>query len=180
MKKTQINKFRKSYIPYAGPMGQEGLALAVTFDEKDEVKQLGAKWSPAQMAEQGGFWWIPAKLVEKDCPIEDEENWGPGGSGTIMNWLDNHKMVVGPHGGVSATDANAWVDEGPISTHTIRKPGAPNTQRFDVYLHFVGFAIDEGTTVYVAHEKAKELWELSMTDGYRPVIVAEKPVEETV
>ena len=101
MNKTQLRKWREDYTVWEMPCLGEGLYLHVHFDEKDDVKRMGGRWNPDPSG-KGGHWWMPAGKLNKDCPIEDEENWGPGGSGTVEHWLNNHKMIAGQYGTLDA------------------------------------------------------------------------------
>ena len=91
--KREITKFRENYeVQELTDFIQESVRLAVTFDEKDDVKRLRAKWNPADDG-NGGFWSIATKRLNDTCPFSDEEFWGEGGSGTVLDYLNNHKMV---------------------------------------------------------------------------------------
>ena len=175
MNKTQINKFRETYSTYHGPIGSDGLELATTFDEKDDVKRLGAKWNPAPNGARGGYWSMPANRVNMDCPIEDPEFWGDGGSGTIFDWLNNHKMVVGPAGHINADDCQHYI--GNDSTeHVLRRPGTEDTLKFQIWEHFIGVTVGGvETPIYMSLKKGREMWDASCADGMRPVLVAAQP-----
>jgi len=96
--KREITKFRENYeVQELDSFIQESVRLAVTFDEKDDVKRLRAKWNPADDG-KGGFWSIATKRLNDTCPFSDEEFWGEGGSGTVLDYLNNHKMVHGQFG----------------------------------------------------------------------------------
>ena len=96
--KRDITKFRENYeVQELTDFVQESVRLAVTFDEKDDVKRLRAKWNPADDG-KGGFWSIATKRLNDTCPFSDDEHWGEGGSGTVLDYLNNHKMVHGQFG----------------------------------------------------------------------------------
>ena len=96
--KREITKFRENYeVQELDSFIQESVRLAVTFDEKDDVKRLRAKWNPADDG-NGGFWSVPTYSLKNTCPFSDEEFWGEGGSGTVLDYLNNHKMVHGQFG----------------------------------------------------------------------------------
>ena len=84
MKTKEISDFRKTYKPYNKECYFEGLKLAVLFDEKDEVKKWGANWDV-----DGKFWWMP------ECHLTREIH---PGIGTVNDWLNDHKMIVGQYG----------------------------------------------------------------------------------
>ena len=97
MKKTELNKFRDNYTTFTGQCHCEGLELAVHFDEKDEVKQYGARWAPDSSG-RGGVWWMPANKVEQDVKKTD---YGTGGGiETVRDLLNDKKMIVGHYGNV--------------------------------------------------------------------------------
>jgi len=163
MNTREITKFRDTYTEYAGPAGDGGLALAVTFDEKDEVKRMGAKWNPAPNA-KGGYWSMPRNNLNN--PTQE--------------WLNDHKMIVGPLGTITPESAQKFINDNAIATHSIRQPEGRITQVFEIYEYFVAVQYDENHTVYMSHDKARELWELSMSDGYRHILHGSKPEPETV
>ncbi len=175
MNKTQLNKFRENYQVYHGPIGSDGLELACHFDEKDDVKRCGAKWNPAPNGAKGGHWSMPANRVNLDCPLQDPEFWGDGGSGTTLDWLNNHKMVVGPEGAIEEADCQHYI--GNDSTeHMLKKPDTPHSMKFQIWEHFAGITLPgHDTTLYMGLAKARKLWDEQCTDGYRPVLLAAQP-----
>lgn len=99
--KREITKFRENYeVQELDSFIQESVRLAVTFDEKDDVKRLRAKWNPADDG-KGGFWSIATNRLNDTCPFSDDEHWGEGGSGTVLDYLNNHKMVHGQFGNLT-------------------------------------------------------------------------------
>ena len=164
MNKTQINKFRSAYTTYEGPRGKDGYELAVTYDEKDDVKRLGARWNPAPEGQKGGNWYI------KKSQLGDE----------AVEYLNDNKMIVGPQGEISVTEAKKFLDAGVLATHSIRKPEGNKAQQYDIYEYFVAVQYDENHTMFLSHEKAREMWNLSMSDGYRPILHGATPEETTV
>ena len=80
--KPQLRKWREDYTVWDAPCLGDGLALHVHFDEKDDVKRMGGRWHPHPSG-KGGHWWMPINKLGQTCPFEDEEFWGPGGSGTM-------------------------------------------------------------------------------------------------
>ena len=99
MKTKEIKTFRKSYKDYDKQCHFEGLKLAVTFDEKDAVKKWGARWNA-----DGGFWWMPADQLTVDVHA---------GIGTVRDWLNDHKMIMGQYGKFNENEhtLNLFTDE---------------------------------------------------------------------
>jgi len=163
MRSREITKFRKEYKDYCGPFGSKGLELAVTYDEKDEVKGMGGKWNPAPEGQTGGHWSMGKSQLGDQA----------------IDYLNEHKMIVGPQGDISATAAKPYLAEDPISNHRIRKAGSEQEQVFDIYEFFVAWQYDETHTMYISHAKAREMWSLSMTDGYRLILGGVTPEPST-
>ena len=84
MKTKEITAFRKTYKDYDKQCYFEGFKLAVHFDEKDDVKRYGAKWN-----QEDKIWWMPMDNLSTDVHA---------GIGTVRDWLNDHKMIVGPYG----------------------------------------------------------------------------------
>jgi|SaaInlV_100m_DNA_2_1039680.scaffolds.fasta_scaffold11160_2 hypothetical protein len=87
MKSHEIKTFRKTYKDYTKECAFEGYQLAVLFDEKDDVKQLGGRWDKDDKT-----WWMPKEKLDKnfDC--------NGAGVGTIREHLNNHQMIMGQYG----------------------------------------------------------------------------------
>ena len=166
MNKTQINKFRENYSAYHGPIGSDGLELACTFDEKDDVKGLGAKWNPAPNGARGGHWSMPAKRLQMTHALAE---------GTILEYLNELKMVVGPEGAIEEADCQHYI--GNDSTeHMLKKPDTPHSMKFQIWEHFAGITLPgHDTTLYMGLARARKLWDEQCTDGYRPVLLAAQP-----
>jgi len=88
VKKREITKFRNDYTPWVHGCVSEGLMLAVTFDEKDEVKRRGARWNPDPSG-QGGYWWMPASKCTPD----------------MLDWLNHMQMIYDHHGRIVPSKA---------------------------------------------------------------------------
>ena len=129
MKKNELRKWRENYTPlHAGyRCVAEGIRLNVHFDEKDYLRQLGAKWHPSSIGmttENGGYWWMPTdrlgvtmknrgyrnmplvvnlfdpSLGTDPIPTIDQFN----GNMTILDWLNTNKMATNElHGALNAT-----------------------------------------------------------------------------
>jgi len=106
VKKREITKFRKSYTPWVHGCVSEGLMLAVTFDEKDEVKRRGARWNPDPSG-QGGHWWMPASKCDD----------------SMMAWLNHMDMVYDHHGRITPSKARECVAECPNDPATYELAG---------------------------------------------------------
>ena len=86
MTKKEIKDFRKTYTRYEKDCIFEGYALAVLFDEKDDVKRHGGRWDAGNST-----WWMPHdKILEQ---IHD--------NGTLVrDWLNDNEMIMGQYGTV--------------------------------------------------------------------------------
>ena len=87
LKSHEIKKFRKTYTDYTKECAFEGYQLAVLFDEKDDVKQLGGRWDKDDKT-----WWMPKEKLDKkfDC--------NGAGVGTIREHLNDLQMIMGQYG----------------------------------------------------------------------------------
>jgi len=172
--KREITKFRNSYTNTdSADIITDEVALAVLFDEKDDVKRLGAKWNPDPSG-KGGHWSMKTNRLEKDCTIECDlmgEGWG----GTILDWLNNHKMVYKQAGnirleltkGLKDADSCHWLETIP-DMHGL---GGHRVQ-------FETFTLNEAVTVikfidpevgaesWLLPEDAKTIWENLVAGGY--------------
>lgn len=168
MKSREITKFRKTYVEYAGVYGKDGLALAVLFDEKDEIKKMGGKWNPAPEGEEGGHWSMGKSQL--------------GDSG--LKYLNDHKMIVGPQGELNGEECKAFVEDYNCIQYQVRRPGDDKVFTFSFYadVGLVSFAYPNSSVqpaVWMNTEKGRKLWETYMADEYR-LIAGEAPVEETL
>ena len=84
MKTHEIKTFRKTYKQYNKPCIFEGYKLAVLFDEKEAVKNLGARWNADDQ-----IWWIPKDMLKQN------DGRGPG---NIHEYLNANSMIVGQYG----------------------------------------------------------------------------------
>ena len=174
LNKRQLTKWREDYTVWDSPCLGEGLYLHVHFDEKDDVKRLGARWNPA------GYWWMPKKQLDMPCPLECEIL-GPDWSGTIEHWLNNHKMIAGQHGRLSANQCINAVDmQGnlPEKHHLLGENG--DDLHIEVYeqldvVRLMGNAA-AGSDQWLSTEEARSMWALLMQSGYRKTIDATSEV----
>jgi hypothetical protein len=175
LNKRQLTKWREDYTVWDNPCTGEGLRLAVHFDEKDDVKRLGGRWKPAPNGAKGGFWWMPANRLDRDCPFEDPEFWGDGGSGTVLDWLNNHKMVFGQFG----------VQDPSRCEQAVRFDGAnPDTYRlesadigvadvnFYAKLGICVFTVDD-TSAWLTAEDGRNHWDSLVAAGYYRTVLEE-------
>lgn len=174
MNKRQLTKWREDYTVWDSPCLGEGLELHCHFDEKDDVKALGGRWNPAPNGAKGGHWWMPKDQLMRRCPIEDEEFWPNGGSGTVEHWLNNHKMIAGQHGRLSAPKCLDYATDSP-NPPTHRLIGtAGDDLLITVYetagiIRFMGNAA-QGSDQWLSTKEAQETWALLMTSGYRKIV----------
>ena len=90
MKTKEVATFRQTYKNYDKQCHFEGLKLAVMYDEKDTVKQYGAKWD-----KDAKIWWMPADRITQEVHAS---------VGTVRDWLNDHKMIVGQYGKFNEND----------------------------------------------------------------------------
>ena len=169
MNKRELDKFRKDYTPSTRSRNQMGsrVMLAVHFDEKDEVKDLGARWEPDPSG-KGGYWWLaPDKLTNQ---VHD--------NGTLVeDVLNDNKMIVGPCGDIN--ESAVW-DEITDMTPTVYHIVHPEDNKYGhFYIYDMGIAIwtpmgetpDRGGayTNIMWLKEAQAFYEAQMTLGYRLV-----------
>ena len=179
MKKREMMKWRETYVLWESPCLGEGLHLHVHFDEKDDVKRLGARWNPAP-ADAAGHWWMPKTQLDMPCPLECEIL-GPDWSGTIEHWLNNHKMIAGQHGRLSANQCLEAADmQGnlPEKHHLLGENG--DDLYIEVYeqldvVRLKGNAA-AGSDQWLSTGEARSMWALLMQTGYRKTIDATSEV----
>jgi hypothetical protein len=173
MKSREITKFRKTYVEYAGVVGKDGLALAVLFDEKDEIKKMGGKWNPAPEGEEGGHWSMGKSQL--------------GDAG--LKYLNDHEMIVGPQGELDGAECKAFCEDYNCLQYQIRRPGDDQVFTFSFYadVDIVSFEWPSGgnyeKNLWMTTEKGRALWETYMADEYRLIAIPPegvKPVEETL
>ena len=151
MKTKEIIEFRKTYKPYEKVCVFDGYKLAVLFDEKEMVKAKFARWDEGEQT-----WWIPAGRLKENDGI---------GPGSIHEWLNNNKMIVGQYGTfdhgayneVNDQTANQWTDK-----WVLEKVG-DNDKDIKFYnfpsLDMVRIDDRHGNQTHVHTEKARSKWE---------------------
>ncbi len=178
MNKRQLTKWREDYTVWDSPCLGEGLYLHVHFDEKDDVKRLGARWNPDPSG-KGGHWWMPKSKLNQTCPIPDEENWGSDGSGTIQHWLNNHKMIGGQYGTLSASQCQSnSAGQDHENYQLLTTDGNISTMTVYAELDIVEIEGPHGggETNWLNMRDARKVWDMLIQGGARKVI----PQEETV
>jgi hypothetical protein len=121
MNKRDITKFRETYTKFNDNGLSEGVKLAVTFDEKDDVKRLGGRWHPDESG-KGGYWWMPRRQMTNQ--IHD--------NGTLVrDELNDNKMIVGLYGKLDNTMCDSHFDDAtPTETYTLKAVGG-EVSRFE-------------------------------------------------
>ena len=169
LNKRQLTKWREDYTVWDAPCLGEGLYLHCAFEEKDEVKGLGAQWNPAPNGAKGGHWWMPKKYLQTICPIERDDGW----SGTTEDWLNNHKMIAGHYGRLSGILCIVFAQNNPRFT----KHHLIGTAADDLYIivykdagivRLMGNAA-AGSDQWLSTMEARDTWALLMTSGYRKI-----------
>ncbi len=173
LKKNELKKWRENYTPFTGECLAEGVRLNVHFEEKEYVKDLGAKWHPDSSG-KGGYWWMPVqqlpRRVDSDTPsvvnifeAGESDTGGCSNGITILQWLDDNKMLSGDWHGDLDKEAcgKASIGETPKEYSLVVKDA---TMKFDFYndLQIVRFTITEshgtGSSVWHVTEDARALW----------------------
>ena len=163
MNKTELKNFRDNYTPFeATNCYGQGVELAVHFDEKDEVKQYGARWQPSSTG-KGGMWWMPANKLKDDVKILDD-----GGSGieTVQDLLNDRKMIVGHYGEISQQKCIGQIDgasgsEDEGEQYELQNIAQNVTWTFIFYPkeRMCYVKADGGNSVWMTDEQARSQWE---------------------
>jgi len=189
MRKNELRKWRENYTPftpYTGECLAEGVRLNVHFEEKDWVKDLGAKWHPDSSG-KGGYWWMPVRQLSRradsDTPsvvnifeAGESDTGGCSNGITILQWLDDNKMLSGDWHGDLDKEAcgKASIGETPKEYSLVLKDAI---MKFDFYndLQIVRFTITEphGTgspntresSVWHVADDARALWDSMVFAG---------------
>ena len=136
MKKNELKKWRENYTPFTGVCLGEGMKLNVHFDEKDFVKDLGARWHPDPSPNQyshgkGGYWWMPVRQLTRqpdaDMPsvvntfeVGESDTGGTSNGITVLQWLNDNKMLTDEiHGDLRNEECNAAVLNETGDTYTL-------------------------------------------------------------
>lgn len=180
MRKNELRKWRENYTPYTGECLAEGVRLNVHFEEKEYVKDLGAKWQP-DLPWKGGYWWMPMRQLSRQPDSNtpsvvnifeagESDTGGCSNGITILQWLDDNKMLTDKiHGDLDKEACGkASIGETPKEYSLVLKDA---TMKFDFYndLQIVRFTITEqhGTgspntresSVWHVADDARELWD---------------------
>ena len=186
MKKNELRKWRENYTPFTGKYLSEGVRLNVHYEEREYVKDLGARWHPDSSG-KGGYWWMPVRQLSRqpdsDTPSvvnifeAGESVTGRTTNGiTILQWLDDNKMLSGDsHGGLDKEACDeVCIGETPKEYSLVLKD---TIMKFDFYndLQIVRFTITEphGTgspntresSVWHVADDARALWESLVDSG---------------
>ena len=187
MKKNELRKWRENYTPFTGECLAEGVRLNVHFEEKEYVKDLGAKWHPDPSG-KGGYWWMPVRQLSRQPDSQhtpsvvnifeagESDTGGCSNGITILQWLDDNKMLSGDWHGDLDKEAcgKASIGETPKEYSLVLKDA---TMKFDFYndLQIVRFTITEplGTgspntqesSVWHVADDARALWDSMVFAG---------------
>jgi len=157
MKTHEIKTFRKTYKQYIKPCVFDGYKLAVLFDEKDSVKQHGARWDG-----DAEHWWMPKNKLTDE--VQDSN------SALVIDWLNANHMIVGQYcryGGDNA-DAGYIIQNGTPKVYSIMK----NNNVIDIawYPEYdaVKFSGGEQSSsgAWKTIEKGREFWDSLIQGGY--------------
>jgi hypothetical protein len=172
MKKHELKKFRETYTLWDDDRTvlSKGLQLACHYDEREDVKRIGGMWNPDEKT-----WWMPAKCLDNTCSIPDEEYWGDGGSGTVLDWLNNHKMVQGEYGNIDPQGAKSAVEN--VEPDITAKLTNYTSDEDDIGVNFykemdlVEFVTSDsfGTTNFKTAAEGRIHWDELIKKGYTHV-----------
>jgi len=163
MKTKEITTFRKSYKDYDKQCYFEGLKLAVHFDEKDDVKRYGAKWN-----QDGKFWWMPVDQLTVDVHA---------GIGTVRDWLNDNKMIVGQFGKFKENEytRNLFTDENNHYTeYGLHKSNNDPQYKVSFFYDqdvakFIPTGMGDLAYAYFTLEDGRERWNELIACGYNRV-----------
>jgi len=165
MKTKEIATFRKTYKPYHKQCYFEGFKLAVHFDEKDDVKRYGGRWDADEK-----IWWMPFDNLSTDVHA---------GVGTVTDWLNAGKMIVGQYGKFNLNDHTENLFSSNNSKYTEYKLGTEGNGFWQVrfffdedvitYKHFSGRADGDNTLEYLTIEDGRQRWDALIEGGYNRV-----------
>ena len=154
----------------------DGLHLHVHFDEKDLVKRLGGRWNPDPSG-KGGHWWMPKDKLTMDCPIDPDitEEFGV----TILQWLNDHKMIAGQYGTLKGSACENWCDRG--SEHQMYELLTTNGDiawmkvypELDI-VEINGPQQPDDQTNWLNMRDARTVWDMLIQGGARKVIRQEE------
>ena len=160
MNKKELKNFRDNYTPFeATNCYGEGVELAVHFDEKDEVKEYGARWQPSSTG-KGGMWWMPANKLKGDVKKTD---YGPGsGIETVQDLLNEKKMIVGHYGNISQHKCIGQIDASNNGEeYELQNIDQNVTWTFTFYAkeRMCHVKADGGNSVWMTDNQARSQWE---------------------
>ena len=174
MNKRDLKKWREDYTVWESPCLGEGLYLHVHFDEKDDVKRLGARWNPDPSG-RGGHWWMPGKALRMTCPLECELM-GEGWTGTVQDWLNNHKMIAGQYGILNPAACKDAIMGKKESKYELLSPeGGITTMEVYADLDIVRLELATSEVNWLNMRDSRKVWDMMIQGGARKVI----PQEET-
>ena len=168
MNKRDLKKFQENYTPFDSPQWTpdffkrrgwpaEGLRLAVHFDQKDVVKQWGAKWNSEEK-----YWWLPAmELQSERMHLAD---------------LNHRKMVVGWHGSLDDDLCTEWIgNDAPDQEYNLVRDDATLTVRtwknHDLIQVAKGASeADPAGSIYETIERGRTSWNNLMERGWRRLV----------
>lgn len=170
MNKNELKVWRENYTPFTGMCLGEGLRLNVHFEEKEYVKDFGARWNPDPSG-KGGYWWMPIEKLSHrldSCTPSIVNIFEAGDSVTsdcsngvtIFQWLNDNKMISGEfHGLLHATNCDTATLNLTPDIYALRM------LRYSVLWHFAFFAelgivkvAGNGQIAWYCTEDARKLW----------------------
>ena len=137
MRKNELRKWRENYTPFTGNCLAEGVRLNVHFEEKDYVKDLGARWHPDPSG-KGGYWWMPVRQLSRRCDADmpsvvntfetgESDTGGCSNGITVLAWLNDNKMLTDEiHGNLDDSACDIATAESTSTIYALRM-GSENT-----------------------------------------------------
>lgn len=163
MKNKQIQQFRETYTGWKNDRTvlSKGLQLVCHYDEHEDVKRMGGMWNPDEK-----IWWMPAKCLNNNCPIDLTDD---GRNITVLEWLNNHKMVDGEYGNIDSQAAkSATLDVEPdITARLTRYDDKDIGVNFYKDLDLVEFATPNGVGIeFKTATEGRIRWDEFIKEGY--------------
>ena len=148
------------------------MKLAVLFDEKDWVKNFGARWDANESC-----WWMPYDMLI---------NHPAGGEDVVYGELNRRQMIVGNYGNVDENVAKDWMHDATLNRKSAidgyhlrnEKAGSVTFQHWteiDV-LRVEDHTPNGDDLKFLSPDQGRELWCNLVSCGYNRVNNTEQAV----
>ena len=172
MRKKELREWRKTYTPHTGNCLAEGLRLNVHFDEKEYVKDLGAKWCPLPNSDERGYWWMPVRQLSRQpdsntpsvvntFEVGESDTGGCSNGITVLQWLNDNKMLTDKiHGDIEPSLCEEAIANSTPNIYTLRMGAGDQTLQFEFYEdHDVVKVIGNTSSSWSSIKDARMLWD---------------------